>query len=170
YTLRNSGSWGLRLENGSFNGAIGQLDRNEADLALACLRPTYDSFGVIPFSPLIHPIEVAILAARKTRFLKTPFALVNGFSLEVWLLLILATLALAVGMSLVHRLFIQPSGFMKLLDFYVFQLFGNTWNECTSQPPPFNTLRIVWMSWLLAVTMILMNAFAGNLKVALEIN
>lgn len=35
----------------------------------------------------------------------------------------------------------------------------------SSNPPPSrNSIRILWMSWFLGVTMILMNAFAGQLK------
>lgn len=38
------------------------------------------------------------------------------------------------------------------------------------QPPTFDPIRIVCIAWIFGITMILMNAFAGNLKVREEID
>lgn len=48
-----------------------------------CGLPTYEGSQVSVISPTLNPVDIAILAARKNRFLKIPFALVNGFDLEV---------------------------------------------------------------------------------------
>ncbi|XP_022695879.1 uncharacterized protein LOC111264336 [Varroa jacobsoni] len=164
YEVRNVGFWGLRLQNGSWTGAMGELQRDNADIALMCGLPTYEGSQVTVISPTLNPVDIAILAARKNRFLKIPFALVNGFDLEVWLLLLLTLVSVTIEMTLIHCGLVRSSNFIRLLYFYVTQLFGNIWAECSARPPSFNALRMIWISWMLGISMILMNAFAGNLK------
>lgn len=108
-------------------------------------------------TPMIHPVELTILVGRKTRYIKTPFALLNGFNVEVattvsyfishfsnniyipwvdnalqqvWILLTAAILTVALAMAFLHRVQSHSTSFKILLNNYVFRLFGYCWGEC----------------------------------------
>ncbi|OQR67917.1 glutamate receptor-like, partial [Tropilaelaps mercedesae] len=90
---------------------------------------------------------------------------------EIWIALFCGVIILGIFLGLIHWTLSQPlptRALVKLAEDYTFILIGNIWQE--SAPillPAFNSLRILWMSWYLGVTLILMCAFSGQMKAAM---
>ncbi|XP_028967694.1 uncharacterized protein LOC100903439 [Galendromus occidentalis] len=166
YSVSNAAAWGIKVNN-TWNGAIGLLDRDEADVALCCTNPTADKLAVAPLSPMINPIEIIILAGRLTRFSKDPFAVLKQLHYDVWAALAIGILFVSLLLTASQLVLTRASTFVEVCLRYIFLLFGNTWNECSGEPPKWNTIRMFWITWIFGISIILMNAYAGQLKGAM---
>ncbi|XP_022707242.1 uncharacterized protein LOC111270998 isoform X1 [Varroa jacobsoni] len=169
FDILDCGTWGERLPNGSWTGAFGAIHVKEADITLC---PTNPSAEYLPFavqSPGLHPTELIVLAGRLSRFENNAFAIITTFSLPVWLTLACGVVLFAFVTAFSYWVLMRPLKivpFTKLAADYAFILVGNIWQQAIP-PPSFNSIRILWMSWYLSVTLILMCTFAGQMKASM---
>ncbi|XP_003737818.1 glutamate receptor-like [Galendromus occidentalis] len=166
YSITDAAAWGIKINN-TWNGAIGLLDRDEADLALCGTIPTAEKLVVAAPTPMINPIEIIIFAGRETRFSKDPFAVLRQLHYDVWMALALGILFVSSLLTASQILLTRTPTSAEACLRNIFLLFGATWNECSGEPPRLNTARMFWITWILGISVILMNAYAGQLKGAM---
>ncbi|XP_028967232.1 glutamate receptor ionotropic, NMDA 1-like [Galendromus occidentalis] len=174
YEIVESGAWGLEMKNGSWSGALGKLQRGEADMTLCPTNPTAEKMLIAEQTYPLHPIELMLMNGRLSTFEQNPFAIVLALQGSVWLALISGLFVMALLMSLFHFILCEmftdvvKVSLSNALGTYIFVLAGNALNEGSTNPPPNrDSIRILWISWFLAVSLILMSVFAGQLKASI---
>ncbi|KAK4312415.1 hypothetical protein Pmani_016169 [Petrolisthes manimaculis] len=90
YTLVRppDGAWGIPTEGGDWNGMIGMVKRNEADLALGPFGLTYSRSRVVDFSSPIL-IDYYRILVRRPRPETDPIGFLRPFTWEVWVGLVM---------------------------------------------------------------------------------
>ncbi|XP_068245259.1 LOW QUALITY PROTEIN: glutamate receptor U1-like [Palaemon carinicauda] len=83
FTEPKDGQWGHKLDNGSYTGVIGSVERMEADFSLN-IAITQDREEVVDCTIGYH-IEPITFATTKPRLLNQAFALIRPFRVEVWI-------------------------------------------------------------------------------------
>ncbi|XP_064110307.1 probable glutamate receptor [Macrobrachium nipponense] len=83
FTEPKDGQWGHKLDNGSYTGVIGSVERMEADFSLN-IAITQDREEVVDCTIGYH-IEPITFATTKPRPLNQAFALIRPFRSEVWI-------------------------------------------------------------------------------------
>ncbi|XP_022696400.1 uncharacterized protein LOC111264612 [Varroa jacobsoni] len=153
---------------------MGRIERDEADMTLCPTNPTAPKMLVGEQTFPLHPIELLILNGRKTRHDQNMFGILFTFDGSVWAVLVFSLLLMALLMTLLHYTISRISPWIRYQGpsttyiSYVFMLTQNTFNEGTAHPPPKkNSISLLWMSWLLSIPIILMSAFAGQLKASM---
>ena len=108
YKYSVDGKWGSELENGSFNGLIGMVERREAEMAAAYLTMTPERETAVDFTVAIDE-EVGDLIIRKDFQEQLDFfAYLYLFTFDVWI----CTLAVVVITSILLYLMVT----LKLLQ------------------------------------------------------
>ncbi|OQR70291.1 glutamate receptor-like, partial [Tropilaelaps mercedesae] len=81
YEVYRTDTWGLP-NNGSWNGGMGMLHRDEADLALYPNDANPIKMEVAEHTPTVCPIQLVVMQGRMTKFKKNPFGLVMTLNFE----------------------------------------------------------------------------------------
>ncbi|XP_047490883.1 glutamate receptor-like [Penaeus chinensis] len=91
YTLvrPRDGAWGIPTEAGDWNGMIGMVKRNEADLALGPFGLTYSRSRVVDFSSPIL-IDYYRILTKRPRSEPDPKGFLTPFRWHVWIGLVLS--------------------------------------------------------------------------------
>ncbi|XP_070396278.1 glutamate receptor ionotropic, kainate 5-like isoform X1 [Dermacentor albipictus] len=159
--------WGIRLPNGTWTGFLGELQRNESDVAFTLFTPTLERNVLAQASDPVGYEELVILGgfsedAAHQISITGSFTV---FGMEVWLTL----LGFLVMMALVASL-AQNSEHQFLFDFQnnLFRLFAILFLECNPRTPRQSSARIVIAFWWLAM-LVLTNFFSGEMKAALTV-
>lgn len=97
--------WGF-LENGKWNGVIGMIYRNEADIAITKIGESYQRRQYVDFS-FPYAIEEFTFGTWKPSTKISAYAIVQPFSSELWMTIITAILIMAAIFSR-----FQKRGFM----------------------------------------------------------
>lgn len=80
------GQWGLII-NGTWNGMIGMLLRNEADVIVAPMTLSQKRASVARISPSVHETDIRIFFKAPTAKSTDWFLFINMFNLELWITL-----------------------------------------------------------------------------------
>ncbi|CAH1799514.1 unnamed protein product [Owenia fusiformis] len=108
----SNGDWGEKTERGDWNGLVGELVRDEADLAAAPLKITNEREKVIDFtmpfmddsmSLLVKPELLHKHTATEESFSASAFVVFRPFSLGVWLAIIGLFIFISFIMTLVYH-------------------------------------------------------------------
>ncbi|XP_055950875.1 glutamate receptor ionotropic, kainate 1-like [Argiope bruennichi] len=81
------GLFGNRLDNGSWTGVVGLLDRNEADMAFAYLSMNYDRFLILDFSTT-YTSQVQTFVTEIPPLIPKTTVFMYPFSLSIWFTLL----------------------------------------------------------------------------------
>ncbi|XP_067131930.1 probable glutamate receptor, partial [Centruroides vittatus] len=74
--------FGVKLDNGSWNGVIGKIQRKEADLGVIALYVTYDRFQVVKFTVPVTATRILFVLSGPKKLSKIQ-AIIRPFSFEV---------------------------------------------------------------------------------------
>ncbi|XP_071519171.1 glutamate receptor 2-like [Panulirus ornatus] len=92
--------FGLLMDNGSWNGMVGVLQRREADMAALDFTPSWRRAQVVDFSRAIGEDAVVIISRAPAPVVK-PFLLMQIFTPLVWACLVGVALSMGVVLGLV---------------------------------------------------------------------
>ncbi|XP_077532651.1 glutamate receptor ionotropic, delta-2-like [Haemaphysalis longicornis] len=162
--------WGDLRPDGQWTGMMGQLQREEADLALGPFVLTEQEATVANPSPAYTDEDMIILSGVDKEHKSNVYGYIRAFDLQVWMVL-LCFLALAAGVAMVAEILL-PDGRLTLRQqrqrlgrifwVYVASMFleSSTYNFTS------HTQRLLFGSWFLMVV-ILMNTFVGYMESSL---
>ncbi|XP_065316839.1 glutamate receptor 2-like isoform X2 [Gordionus sp. m RMFG-2023] len=105
YIIRpvKDGKYGAIDENNQWNGVVGELIRQEADLAVAPLTITSARERVIDFSKPFMDLGISIMVKKPTQHVTGIFSFLNPLSNSIWTCIILGYVSVSVVMYLVSR-------------------------------------------------------------------
>ncbi|XP_076359034.1 glutamate receptor ionotropic, delta-2-like [Tachypleus tridentatus] len=183
-------NWGVDFPNGSWNGMIGMLQRNdrkkewfafffqdnmqdlindyfcimEVDVALGPFAVTKDRSEVVDFSyPVMCTSNVIITARREET--TSIFMFMSSFDWQVWVFLFIALLVIAGSDIILTAIMERPISMCSL-----FQLGSTFWKYTTillqqglSSTPITSWKRLLHSFWYLSV-LVLISAFGGQLR------
>ncbi|XP_022237910.1 probable glutamate receptor [Limulus polyphemus] len=157
--------WGIRSENGTWNGMVGMLQREEVDLALGPFTVTYERNEIITFSyPLL--MDSVVILTNRFEERHPVFQYFLALDWQVWMALFIALLIVAI-IDAILNVFTKQSK-----SFYT-QLANSIWNfvTCLLQQGPESTPRKMWNRFLFGawwlVVMVVFSAFGGQLRALL---
>ncbi|XP_077520491.1 putative glutamate receptor isoform X2 [Amblyomma americanum] len=141
---------GIRLPNGSWTGAVGNVQRREVDMTIVPMIQSHSRMTVGEYGPPIMYVQFGILSGSGVST-SNVFGYILTFDWKVWALLLSAIPVLAL---LVHE--------------WGWELFRNLLYESSPRCPSQTSARTVLTAWLLAV-LVIANSFAGHLKSSMAI-
>nr|XP_045611739.1 probable glutamate receptor [Procambarus clarkii] len=174
YTLVRppDGAWGAPDSNGVWNGMIGMVKRNEADLALGPFGLTGSRAAVAEFSqPII--IDYYRILVKRGSAKPDPWSFLNPLRPTVWLGFLLSFLLVCVGLAVGvflgwERKRWSSSRKLSLTFVYSWEQFANMCQQRTLRNPSDISLRMVVCVWLLALLVIL-RSYSGALTSLLAV-
>ncbi|KAI0218530.1 Glutamate receptor 1 [Lamellibrachia satsuma] len=95
--------YGSRLDDGNWNGMVGELSRGEADLAVAPLTTTLMRERLIDFSKPFMSLGISIMIKKPEKQKPGVFSFMDPLSYEIWLYVILAYVGVSVVLFVVSR-------------------------------------------------------------------
>ena len=96
------GQFGAKTKNGSFNGMVGMLTRNETDVVVASLTYTNERNNVIDYTKPIFPKDSVTLYAPLGKGEGLNYsAFVNTFPINVWILIAASFLILSIAFYII---------------------------------------------------------------------
>ncbi|XP_074604741.1 glutamate receptor 1-like isoform X2 [Brevipalpus obovatus] len=87
----------------SWNGMVGELIRQEADIAIAPLTITADRERVIDFTKPFMSVGISIMIKKPAKQNPGIFSFMNPLSTEIWVLILLSYLGVSIVLFLVSR-------------------------------------------------------------------
>ncbi|CAL8078373.1 unnamed protein product [Orchesella dallaii] len=114
--LPYDGNWGAETDNGTWNGMIGQVLRNEAELGANAFSVTLERAKVIAFSMPFHQEPAAILIPAPREGNKLAI-LIRPLSNEVWLAVFTTILVLVPFLFVMHVTSLRIRGEVTKLKF-----------------------------------------------------
>lgn len=133
------GEYGRRLENGSYTGAIGMLQREQADFAISTLALTDERMQVVKFS-FPYSIDAFTFTAQKPDLAPKFLTIIYPYTLDMWLSILTFFITMSIVFYLVGK---KRYAFQTVL----LKTFGNFLN----QDPPFQPRslsdRFFLLSW-----------------------
>ncbi|CAH1778409.1 unnamed protein product [Owenia fusiformis] len=105
YELRvvKDGKYGSQLPNKTWNGMVGELTRNEAQIAIAPLTITSQREKVIGFSKPFMSVGISIMIKKPDKAVPSVFSFLRPLSYEIWMCIIFAFVGVSVVLFLVSR-------------------------------------------------------------------
>ncbi|XP_023222589.1 glutamate receptor ionotropic, kainate 2-like isoform X1 [Centruroides sculpturatus] len=91
------------FENGEWNGMIGELIRNEADMVVADLSVTQDRQSAVDFTAPYMNLGVGILFKKPSKKADNFFSFLSPFSVQVWFYMATAILGVTIVMYVMGR-------------------------------------------------------------------
>ncbi|XP_021000130.2 glutamate receptor ionotropic, kainate 2 [Parasteatoda tepidariorum] len=177
YTIREvvDGNHGKRLDNGSWNGMIGELLRKEADIAIADLSITYEREEAVDFTMPWMTLGISILFKKPDKKSPPMFSFLQPLSLEVWFYMGTAYLGVSLFLFILARLspyeWVNPhpcdtendtvENQFTLLNCFWFTI-GSIMQQGSDILPRAISTRIVASSWWF-FTLIMISSYTANL-------
>nr|KAG5705414.1 hypothetical protein BaRGS_004541 [Batillaria attramentaria] len=96
-------TYGKKLENGTWNGMVGELVRHEADIAIAPLTITADRERVIDFTKPFMSLGISIMIKKPVNHKAHVFSFMDPLSYEIWMCIVFAYIGVSVVLFLVSR-------------------------------------------------------------------
>ncbi|KAK7495312.1 hypothetical protein BaRGS_00013494 [Batillaria attramentaria] len=93
-------TYGKKLENGTWNGMVGEL---EADIAIAPLTITADRERVIDFTKPFMSLGISIMIKKPVNHKAHVFSFMDPLSYEIWMCIVFAYIGVSVVLFLVSR-------------------------------------------------------------------
>lgn len=104
FQLVKDKAYGVKNQNGEWNGMIGEIMRGEADLAVADLTITSKREEAVDFTLPFMNTGISILFKKPTAKVTSLFSFLSPFSMVVWIYVVGAYIAVSVILFLVGRL------------------------------------------------------------------
>lgn len=133
----NDGAWG-NFVNGTWNGAIGMVYRNEADLAISKFAISKIRLKYFDFS-YPYLIEELTFATQMPHFKRQTDAIIRPFTNEIWFLLFITVIIMSLTFSV-----LQKSSLFKSLH-QVFGILMSQSMKITHENIKDKVIVIVWI-------------------------
>lgn len=104
FKLVDDGAYGIKNEKGEWNGMIGELIRNEADIAIVDLTITSKREEAVDFTLPFMNTGISILFKKPTTKVTTLFSFLSPFSMLVWIYVVGAYIGVSAILFIVGRL------------------------------------------------------------------
>ncbi|XP_022239256.1 glutamate receptor 2-like [Limulus polyphemus] len=165
--------WGKKLSDGTWNGMIGMLHRNEVDLAIGPFVVTEERAQVIEYTKQLTDNYLGIIGGRQRQTQFNMFSFILAFNWQVWCGMISSFLLFTFTLSLVQSVISRPENtayfrlgrFMKIWRKLLLDVFFNSPGFIGT----YLSWRLVMGIWWLAV-LVLIHAFGGQLKAAMAVH
>ncbi|KAH7954917.1 hypothetical protein HPB49_022778 [Dermacentor silvarum] len=167
--LPSDGQMGIRLPNGSWTGAVGNVQRKEVDMTIVPMIQSHSRMTVGEYGPPIMYVQFGILSGSGEST-SNVFGYILTFDWKVWALLVSAMPVLALLISL-SEIIVHKTPWRKIpprVHEWGWELFGNLLYESSPRSPAQTSARVVLTAWLLSV-LVIANSFAGHLKSSMAI-
>ncbi|XP_045118643.1 probable glutamate receptor [Portunus trituberculatus] len=163
------GVWGAPDANGTWNGLLGLLQRQEVEASLGPFGVTHQREEVCDFSYPFHSVNMAILLIRPT--LQSDVAgFLLPFTYVVWLLTLMSLVAMVVVMARVATAeanLYNTKNRNTLAKAAIWGLKAFT-QEGSEWLPPHDAGRVLVTTWLLA-SLVFMSSYSGILTAMLTV-
>ncbi|XP_068222894.1 glutamate receptor ionotropic, delta-1-like [Palaemon carinicauda] len=144
------GEFGIPGDDGSFTGAVGMLQRKEADLTAVSLNINIERAKVIDFSPPVDYAYAKLLIYRGQEKGGIDWkTYVHGFHWGVWLSVLGIWFLMSVGLVFVAKQDLEVTVYN-----YLFTFIGTLAQQGSSYEPQCTRGRIVFLSFWLASVLI----------------
>lgn len=151
------GKWGILEANGSWNGMVGMVSRQEVDFALGPFGMSTERSEVIDFTfPLRQDILVTV---SPVGMVPDVWVIWRPFGIKVWITFIITFFTFLLLFGMADKIFLKRSKWKQTLEFLLRTLTGDgsiplsrTWNY----------QAIFTMTWILAM-FILGQGYSGTL-------
>ncbi|KAL3878269.1 hypothetical protein ACJMK2_030634 [Sinanodonta woodiana] len=177
--LVHDNMFGKKMENGSWNGMIGELLDNKADLAVAPLTITMEREKEVHFSKPFMNVGISIMIKKPEKKKPGVFSFMQPFTLELWLAIVISYFVVGAVVFLVcrisHEEWQRPMRFGQQ-RFNIFTLPNSLWFTMGSLMlqgsddtcPRSTSGRIVGGAWW-SVVLICISSYTANLAAFLTI-
>lgn len=168
-TLPADGQMGIRLSNGSWTGAVGNVQRREVDMTIVPMIQSHSRMTVGEYGPPIMYVQFGILSGSGVST-SNVFGYILTFDWKVWALLLSAIPVLALLIS-VSEFVVRKASWKEIsprVHEWGWEIFRNLLYESSPWIPSQTSARVVLTAWLLAV-LVIANSFAGHLKSSMAI-
>ncbi|CAK5053203.1 unnamed protein product [Meloidogyne enterolobii] len=141
YTIHvvHDNKYGSDNGNGSWDGMIGEIIRNEADMAVAPLTANFRRAEMVDFTKPFLSLGISIIFRIPEDFQPDIFSFLNPLSLEIWFCVLLSICGLTVGMYINQTLIKTIQNNVFIYFFSVANTTPNEWNLnfscCTAHQP-----------------------------------
>ncbi|XP_064101097.1 glutamate receptor ionotropic, delta-2-like [Macrobrachium nipponense] len=144
------GSFGNPKSDGTSSGMIGMVARREASLAFGGITLTDVRDTVVDFTYPYHYAYMGIFS-RAPKEKSRALAVLSPFTLEVWIGIILATLAIGPALFAVTwaRTRMENCKSISSLPQYTFEMFRNLVNQGNLLEPKYLSQKILLLTWFL---------------------
>ncbi|XP_069943816.1 glutamate receptor ionotropic, kainate glr-3-like [Cherax quadricarinatus] len=161
--------WGIKLDNGSWNGMMGLVHRNEVEFALGPFAVTPQRADAIDFSVAVHSDNQAIITVRPG-IQKDMKAFLKPFTMEVWLLIILSLVTICIAMVLLEVREGQIFGFTtrRVVAKAVMWMLQTLTRENPKWLPKWDGCRLIVITWIL-VSFVFTTCYSGILTAMLTV-
>ncbi|XP_068204038.1 ionotropic receptor 21a-like [Palaemon carinicauda] len=162
--------WGVATENGSWNGMVGMLSKNEGDIGLANLFLTLGRFGAVDYSAP-YDAEVSCFLARTSPPAPKWKSLSLPFQMNVWLALLIGILSCGPVLYVLARASEMCGGENKLFQSFLFSelyTIGFHFRQALTAIP-IRTNTQVFISFVGLYTFIITTAYGSNLTAFLTV-
>ncbi|XP_042149548.1 glutamate receptor ionotropic, delta-1-like [Ixodes scapularis] len=158
-----------RLPNGSWTGAVGNVQRREVDMTMAPMIQSYSRMQVGQYGVPIMYVQFGILSGSGVGT-SNVFGYILTFDWKVWALILSAIPILALLMALSNwvRSKMTPKQLAHEMHDNGWELFRNLLYESSPKDRSQMSSRIVLTAWFMAV-LVIANSFAGHLKSSMAI-
>ncbi|KAI6215343.1 Glutamate receptor 1 [Aphelenchoides besseyi] len=172
--------YGVKQEDGSWDGLIGYLLRGDADAAVASLTINQDRERVVDFSKPYMTTGISIMIKKPDKQEITVFSFMQPLSTEIWMYIIFAYVGVSVVIFLVSRFSpyewrveeMANGGFTISNDFSVYNCLWFTlaafMQQGTDILPRSISGRIASSAWWF-FTMIIVSSYTANLAAFLTL-
>ncbi|XP_077980092.1 glutamate receptor ionotropic, NMDA 2B-like [Glandiceps talaboti] len=126
--------YGVRYDNGSWNGIVRDLIDGKADAAVAAVKMSTERFKVVDFSVPFMDVGVAVLVPKSSGVV-LPHAFLAPFDIALWVIVLVVTLNVAAVSVFVFE-FCSPSGYDGKIE-----------GLKVPYKSKFTLGRAVWMTW-----------------------
>ncbi|XP_069172435.1 probable glutamate receptor isoform X2 [Procambarus clarkii] len=160
-------AWGLPLENGSYNGMVGNLQREEADFSTS-IAPGVGRFRAIDYYRA-YPADKLTLTSLKPSLLPQYLAIVRPLTGELWVLLVVVVVVWCVGLWGFQAL---PRWDSTVTPLGLSSSFMYVWGSLLGTVPHVPTLNpsgrmLVW--WWLVFCFVISSVFRSSLVAHLTV-
>ncbi|KAI1299268.1 Glutamate receptor 1 [Halotydeus destructor] len=168
------------MSNSGWNGMVGELIRQEADMSIAPLTITSARERVIDFTKPFMSLGISIMIKKPVKKNPGIFSFMNPLSKEIWCFIILSYIAVAVVLFLVSRFSpnecrLEPGPQGELLVANDFSLYNSLWfalgaimQQGVDLCPRSYAGRIVGSVWWF-FTLIIISSYTANLAAFLTV-
>ncbi|PAA73577.1 hypothetical protein BOX15_Mlig023176g1, partial [Macrostomum lignano] len=175
------GNFGDDSNNGTWNGMIGELYRQEADIAVAPLTITSKREKAVDFSTPYMEVGLSVMFLRPTKAESDRFGFMKPLSMEIWMCIAFAYLGVSVVLFVVSRFspyewyMSQESGGPPGRVINDFSIFNSLWFALSAFmqqggdiSPRSLSGRIVGSVWWF-FTLIIVSSYTANLAAFLTV-
>ncbi|XP_068216641.1 glutamate receptor ionotropic, kainate glr-3-like [Palaemon carinicauda] len=167
------GAWGIPTSSGDWNGMIGMVKRNEADIALGPFGLTYSRSRVVDFSSPIL-IDYYRILVKRPRSEPDPWGFLRPFSWGVWIGLVLSLCAATLLVYVTKYNWMADSqhrgttGNIQALMKLFYELYSSLMTQPLTWIPTRDSLRVAVCFWLFVV-LVFSRVFSSSLTSLLAV-